>query len=80
MRDKILNTPWPFMRWLRLGVGLYALTNIFFVEFNIFFLLFGLFFIYQALFNVGCGGQACFTPPSPPSNSDAENIEYQEIK
>jgi hypothetical protein len=79
MIDKILHTPWTFMRWLRLAVGVYALVNLFFVPFNIFFLLFGLWFTYQALFNVGCG--ACAIPMDNKREKDAvQTIEYEEIK
>ncbi len=78
MREKILNTPWTFMRWLRLGVGIYALVNLFFVPFNVFFLLFGLWFTYQALFNYGCG--ACSTPMSQNrGNEEVKTVDYEEI-
>ncbi len=80
MKQKIFHTPWHFMRWLRLGIALYALINLFFVEFNIFFLLFGLLFLYQALFDVGCVGGACPTPYQPTKNEKTETINYQEIK
>lgn len=68
------------MRWLRLGIGLYALGNLFYVEFNIFFLLFGLFFMYQALFDTGCGGQACNYTPKENAKNDDTFTEYTEIK
>jgi hypothetical protein len=80
MLDTIFHTPWTFMRWLRLGVGVYALVNLFFVPFSFFFLLFGLWFTYQALFNAGCGACAVPIKQSETKGANTETIEFEEIK
>lgn len=58
MIKTIIHTPWNFMRWLRLSIGLYLV----FVGINdseIFAGSIGALFTFLALFNQGCGGGSC---------------------
>jgi hypothetical protein len=60
MIKTILHTPWTFMRWLRLAIGVYlAFVGLF--EHDIFAGSIGVLFTFLALLNQGCGGGSCST-------------------
>ena len=58
---KMLFTNWHIMRVIRLilagGISYHAIATE-----HYFFLLFALFFLLQAVYNTGCGSQACQVP------------------
>ncbi|WKK75231.1 hypothetical protein QYS49_27265 [Marivirga salinae] len=58
MIKTILHTPWTFMRWLRLAIGLY-LVFVGITESEIFAGSIGALFTFLALLNQGCGGGNC---------------------
>jgi hypothetical protein len=58
MIKTIIYTPWGFMRWLRLAIGLY-LVFVGISEPDIFAGSIGALFAFLALFNQGCGGGSC---------------------
>lgn len=58
MIKTILHTPWTFMRWLRLAIGLY-LIFVGITEPDILAGSIGAVFSFLALFNQGCGGGSC---------------------
>ena len=71
---------WHFMRWLRLGLGLFvavqaiqhldALTG-----------LIAAFFLFQAITNTGCcGAGGCAVPSSPHKQNKIDDVEFEEIK
>jgi len=61
MINTILHTPWTFMRWLRLALGLY-LVYVGISETDVFAGSIGALFSFLALFNQGCGGGNCAVP------------------
>ncbi len=74
-------TGWHFMRWLRLGMGLYAAT----VAFQLHDPLSGFIaaiFLFQAVTNTGCcGANGCAVPTSSKRNTGkVEDIEFEELK
>ena len=84
MLDKILHTPWHFMRWIRLIVGGWAVSN--FVRawmsdsmntMEYVVLAAGIYFIYKALFNTGCEVQQ---PYSSSPEDEITTVDYEEIK
>lgn len=87
-REEIINTifrtPWHIMRWVRLIIGIWAITN--FVrawegaqtnKIEYLILLFACYFLYKALFNTGC--EVIRQQPTG-HVSNEEQIEYTEIK
>ncbi|WKV12108.1 hypothetical protein [Marivirga harenae] len=58
MIKAIIRTPWGFMRWLRLAIGLY-LVFVGITESEIFAGSVGVLFTFLALLNQGCGGGSC---------------------
>ena len=71
---------WNFMRFLRLGLGIYISVQA--VEtLSIFSGVVAAFFIFQAVTNTGCCGSNGCSVPTKKSNSDkTEEIEFEEIK
>lgn len=80
MKELIFNTPWNWMRWLRLILGIALIVSLI-KNADKLAGLFGFIFLYQALFNVGCGAGNCTVPSknSKPSKNTVE-IEFEEIK
>jgi len=82
MKDVIFNTPWHWMRWLRLIIGISLLISLFFKPDTI-MALFGGILLYQSLFNAGCGAGACNAPVNSTKKSNSANeevAEFEEIK
>jgi hypothetical protein len=78
---EMLLTNWHVMRWLRLGMGLYATT----VAFQMHDPLSGIIaaiFLFQAITNTGCcGTNGCAVPTSTKKNLDKiEEVEFEELK
>ncbi len=55
---RLLVTNWHFMRFLRLGFAVFLFIQAYLLQ-EWFFIVFGFFFLFQALFNLGCGPNAC---------------------
>lgn len=71
---------WSFMRFLRLGVGLWmAYTAI--LDRQPVIGLMAVMFLIQALFNMGCVGGACNLPTTKETiTSKPENVNFEEVK
>lgn len=81
MTKETLLTDWHLMRWLRLGMGLYAST----VAFQLHDILSGIiaaFLLFQAVSNTGCGGaNGCSVPTSVKRNvGKIESVAFEEEK
>jgi hypothetical protein len=78
MKDTIL-TGWNFMRFLRLGIGLYVLIqSLLNAQYMLAFV--GGVFIFQAVMNMGCA--ACAATPAAKVNPNAnpDEVSFEEIK
>lgn len=75
-----LLTGWHFMRFLRLGLGIYIAIQAV-QTLSILSGVIAVFFIFQAVTNTGCCGANGCAVPIKKSNSDKiEEIEFEEIK
>ena len=78
-RQSLLSN-WHFMRWLRLGIGLFVgyqgvIAHDALAGFIAAFLLF------QAVSNTGCGGVGgCAVPTTKKKDSTVEDVEFEEVK
>lgn len=80
MNKETLLTGWHFMRFLRLGLGIYIAVQAVETQ-SILSGIVALFFIFQAITNTGCCGANGCAVPIKKSNSDKiEEVEYEEIK
>jgi hypothetical protein len=80
MDKETLFKNWNFMRFLRLGLGIYIAVQA--VEtLSIFSGVVAVFFLFQAITNTGCCGTNNCSVPINKNNSDkTEEIEFEEIK
>jgi hypothetical protein len=78
--QQILNG-WNWMRFLRLGVGLYALVQVA-VEWDPMLAAAGVFLSAMAVFNIGCSGAACAPNfrSSKRNEGSTKNISFEEVK
>ena len=76
----ILFTGWNFVRWLRLGLGLFiAIQSI--RTHDTFSGFIAAFLLFQALSNTGCCGANGCTVPTTRSNQDGiADVGFEEIK
>jgi len=75
-----LLTGWNFMRFLRLGLGIYIAIQAI-QTLSILSGVIAVFFIYQAVTNTGCcGANGCAVPIKKSSSDTIEEIEFEEIK
>lgn len=76
-----LKTNWHVMRWLRLGIGVYAMVmSIMHKDALLGFV--SAFFLFQAITNTGCCGvSGCTTvnTDSQQARNDSREIEFEEI-
>ncbi|MDP4284518.1 MAG: hypothetical protein Q8891_08850 [Bacteroidota bacterium] len=77
---KTLFTNWHFMRWLRLGLGLFiafqAIKN-----HDSLSGFFAAFLLFQAVTNTGCcGARGCSVPSSKTSSDEVQDIKFEEVK
>ena len=81
MIKEMLFTNWHFMRWLRLGIGLFITVQTVQTH-DVLSGLIAAFFLFQAATNTGCGGAAgCATMPMTKSNvAKTDDIEFEEVK
>lgn len=80
MDKETLLQNWNFIRFLRLGLGIYIAIQA--VEtLSIFSGIVAAFFIFQAITNAGCCGSNGCAVPTKKSNSDkTEEVIFKEIK
>lgn len=80
MIRQTLFTGWNFMRWFRLGFGVFfgvqAIQNSDSLSGFI-----AVFFLFQAITNTGCCGvNGCAVPITKNKSDEIEDIEFEEIK
>ena len=80
MDKETLFNNWNFMRWLRLGLGIYIAFQA--IEtLSLFSGAVATFFIFQAITNTGCcGTNGCAVPIKKNSSDGSEQLESEEIK
>ena len=80
MDKQTLLTNWNFMRFLRLGIGIYIAVQAIETQ-SVFSGIVAVFFIYQAVTNTGCCGTNGCAVPIKKSNPDkTEDVDFEEIK
>ena len=80
MDKQTLLTNWNFMRFLRLGIGIYIAVQAIETQ-SVFSGIVAVFFIYQAVTNTGCCGTNGCAVPIKKSNPDKkEDVDFEEIK
>lgn len=80
MIDRIINTPWHFMRWLRLIAGLFFGIGAI-VNYDLPVILISTLLLVQALFNWGCCGvNSCNTNFTKKENTKStQEIDFEEV-
>lgn len=79
MMINTLLTGWHFMRWLRLGLGIYIGVQAFQTHDALAGFI-SAFFLFQAFSNTGCGANGCSTSVDMKSKEPIENVSFEEIK
>lgn len=80
MDKQTLLTNWNFMRFLRLGIGIYIAVQAVETE-SVFSGVVAVFFIYQAVTNTGCcGSNGCAVPIKKSNPDKTEEVDFEEIK
>jgi hypothetical protein len=80
MMKQMLLQNWHFMRWLRLGLGIFIGIQAIQMHHPISGFI-AAFFIFQSLTNTGCCGSSCNTNYVKTTNANKiEEIEYEEVK
>lgn len=80
MIKQTVFTGWHFMRWLRLGLGVFIAVQAIQNRDTLSGLIAG-FFLFQAVTNTGCCGVNSCAAPVTKSNADKiEDVEFEEIK
>lgn len=75
-----LFTGWNFMRFLRLGFGVFFVIQAIQTH-NTFMGLAGGFFLFTAITNTGCcAGGSCAAPVNKTDSSEVEEITYEEVE
>lgn len=74
-----LFTGWNFMRFLRLGFGIFFFVQAIQTHDTLTGLV-GAFFLFTAVTNTGCcSGGSCAAPVSTSKTSEIEEISYEEV-
>jgi hypothetical protein len=80
MDKQTLLTNWNFMRFLRLGIGIYIAVQAIDTQ-SVFSGIVAVFFIYQAVTNTGCcGSNGCAVPIKKSNPDKTEEVDFEEIK
>lgn len=75
-----LLTGWNFMRWLRLGFGIFFIIQAVQAHDTLMGLV-GAFFLFTAVTNTGCcGAGRCASPVQKDTTSEPGEITFEEIK
>ena len=77
MKNYLKN--WNFMRFLRLGMGIYIVV-IGVQENNFWFVALGAMFSLMPLFNIGCCGVSSCSVPNRKSAKNTNDITFEEVK
>ncbi|MFN8360668.1 MAG: hypothetical protein U0264_12205 [Candidatus Kapaibacterium sp.] len=73
-------TGWHFMRWLRLGLGIFIGVQAIQMH-DTFSGFIAVFFLFQAVTNTGCcGTSSCAVPQAPANTNDLDMIDYEEVQ
>ena len=80
MDKETLFNDWNFMRFLRLGLGIYITVQA--VEtLSILSGVVAVFFLFQAITNTGCcGSKGCAFPTKKSNSAKTEEVQFEEIK
>jgi hypothetical protein len=79
MNIQILSSHWNYMRFLRLGLGVYIGIQAFETQ-SILSSLLAAFLLYQVVTNTGCcAANGCATPTKKNNSDNTEDEEYEEI-
>jgi hypothetical protein len=80
MDKETLFNNWNFMRFLRLGLGLYIAVQA--VEtLSVLSGVVSVFFLFQAITNTGCcGSNGCALPTHKSNSAKTEEVKFEEIK
>ena len=77
---RTLLTNWTFIRWLRLGFGLFVAAQAIQLH-DAFTGLIATFFLFQAATNTGCcGAGGCAVPSSNQAVTKTDEVKFEEIK
>lgn len=76
---ELILQKWTFMRFMRLGMGVWLIVESLKSHETAFMILGGLFLV-QAVFNVGCMGGQCAVPMRRNQFSRIEETTFEEIK
>ena len=80
MIRQTLFTGWNFIRWFRLGFGVFWAAQAIQTHDSLSGFI-AVFFLFQAITNTGCCGvNGCAMPITKNKSDKIEEIEYQEIK
>ncbi len=80
MIRQTLFTGWNFMRWLRLGLGIFIAIQAVQTQDTLSGFI-AAFFLFQAVTNTGCcGTNGCAMPISKKHSEDGEEVKFEEIK
>lgn len=75
-----LFSNWHFMRWLRLGLGLFVGYQALVLH-DAFAGIIAALFLFQAITNTGCcGAGGCAVPGKKVETKEANEITYEEVK
>lgn len=77
---KTLFTNWHFMRWLRLGLGLFIAFQAI-QHHDSLSGFFAAFLLFQAVTNTGCcGAGGCSVPASKAPTGKVQDVEFEKVK
>ena len=80
MTIQTVMTGWHFMRWLRLGLGIFIGVQAIQMQDTLSGFI-AVFFLFQAVTNTGCCGSAgCAVPISPVKTIESDTIDYVEVQ
>jgi hypothetical protein len=80
MDKETLFNNWNFMRFLRLGLGIYIAIQAF-ETLSIVSGVVAVFFLFQAITNTGCcGSNGCALPTNKSNSTKTEEVKFEEIK
>lgn len=79
LKENLFNG-WHFMRFLRLGIGIFIAVQAIQYRDALSGIIAAL-FLFQAVSNTGCCGvNGCVTNPNSVAKNDTQEIEFEEIK
>jgi hypothetical protein len=80
MIKQTLLTGWNFMRWLRLGLGIFIAIQAIQTHDTLSGFI-AAFFLFQAVTNTGCWGVGgCAVPINKNNSSEIQDVVFEEIK